>query len=721
MEGRRYYVKIIRFICGFLCSFSFSLLTRQYTMNSVWRNGCQVFQSYHRCRDLREETNAKELVLVAVMTHMGTIATRAVGINRTWGQEIPGKLLFFVGQSENTTEVNLPLIVLPVADDVYPPQRKAMLMLKYVYENYAERFRWFIRADDDVFIRGDNLIRLLRSINSSDDILLGHPGTGKKEEIGKLGLDDKSNFCIGGTGIILSQSVLKKVYPYLDHCSRKTATVHEDSEVGRCLRKFVGVQCPWGYEANEFFHQEYGDGSIAYHGELDSIVFEKAVSLHPVKDMRYIYRLHVYYLSIKERQNQNRARTLREHLKYTKQLLDIFEKIIFHKASTFHCHRDHCGEFHDEDSKHNKDDMPGTWTLFHNSRSYTSRLVSTPVHFLQGSNEKGLQQVVKKAKLVIRENARTELYHDLYFGKYNAGYSMEHPIHGNLYEVQYLVRVKRYVDGRLQSVRIPKRAKLRESFGSLLSRLKKRKTESELIDIVLPLSGPFKSFERFMKNLEGTLRKPHEIGRMLIVFFRQVSSLKPKFKSLFDSYKKKFPGTKFVWLEVDGVFDSSVALQTAMKYFSNENNLLFLTEIDVFFDLDFLQRCRHNTEAGKIYFPVSFGAYGDINFNKKSLIYRENSGRWNLDDFSIFCAYSNDVMVLKEMHAGNVSFEEAALVEQFVTCRSHVFEIFRAPDPGLFRSMTSPHCQGKQNTICHSSKEELFDYMFKKNYLIDYL
>lgn len=242
------YTQICRFICGFSCGFFCSLLIRQLTLEPLERDGCQLLKPYFRYQNLSKETNAKELVLVAIMTHMGTVRTRAVGIKETWGREIPGKLLFFVGQSTNKTDVDLPLITLLVADDIYPPQRKSMFMLKYVHEHYAEHFRWFIRADDDVYIRGDNLARLLQSVDSSDDVLLGHQGTGTKNEEGKLGLNKNTNFCIGGTGIIMSQSVLKKVYPHLDRCLSETVTDHEDSEVGRCLRRFVGVQCPWGYE-----------------------------------------------------------------------------------------------------------------------------------------------------------------------------------------------------------------------------------------------------------------------------------------------------------------------------------------------------------------------------------------------------------------------------------------------------------------------------------------
>lgn len=241
----------VRLFVGFFLGFSFSVFTlKQFALQSIWRNRCHHPSQFVRYENLSLETNAKSLVLVSVMTHFGTIKTRAVAIHKTWARDIPGKVIFFVGNSDNKTEVDIPLVVLPVADDVYPPQEKAMLMLKYVYEHYVDCFRWFIRADDDVYINSDNLGALLISISSRDDVLLGHPGIGTTEEKGKLGLEEQSNFCIGGTGIVMSRSVLKKVYPHLDHCIKHTATAHEDSEVGRCIKKFVGVQCPWGYEVS---------------------------------------------------------------------------------------------------------------------------------------------------------------------------------------------------------------------------------------------------------------------------------------------------------------------------------------------------------------------------------------------------------------------------------------------------------------------------------------
>lgn len=236
---------------GIVCGFSFSnFIYKMSELQPKWRNDCRHPSQFVRYQNLSRETNAKRLVLVSVMTHYGTINTRAVAINKTWGRDIPGKVIFFVGNTGNKTEVDLPLVILPVADDVYPPQKKAMLMLEYVYEHYRDSFRWFIRADDDVYINSVNLQALLISISGSNDVLLGHPGIGTTEEKGKLGLEEESNFCIGGTGIVMSSSVLKKIHRHLDYCIKNTATAHEDSEVGRCIKKFVGVQCPWGYEVS---------------------------------------------------------------------------------------------------------------------------------------------------------------------------------------------------------------------------------------------------------------------------------------------------------------------------------------------------------------------------------------------------------------------------------------------------------------------------------------
>lgn len=122
------------------------------------------------------------------------------------------------------------------------------MMLKYMHDHYLDKYEWFMRADDDVYIKGDKLENFLRSLNSSQPLFLGQTGLGTTEEMGKLALEPGENFCMGGPGVIMSREVLRRMVPHIGECLREMYTTHEDVEVGRCVRRFAGVQCVWSYE-----------------------------------------------------------------------------------------------------------------------------------------------------------------------------------------------------------------------------------------------------------------------------------------------------------------------------------------------------------------------------------------------------------------------------------------------------------------------------------------
>ena len=123
------------------------------------------------------ETKNRQLLLVGVMTADKYIGTRAKAVYETWGSRVPGKLLFFTCDSQNTTD-ELPVVRLKGVDDSYPPQKKSFMMLKYMYENYGDKFEWFMRADDDVFVKTERLEIFLRNINSSQPRFIGQAGKG---------------------------------------------------------------------------------------------------------------------------------------------------------------------------------------------------------------------------------------------------------------------------------------------------------------------------------------------------------------------------------------------------------------------------------------------------------------------------------------------------------------------------------------------------------------
>jgi chondroitin sulfate synthase len=192
---------------------------------------------------------AHNLVFVGVMTAARYLDTRAKAVYDTWGRKVPGKVMFF--SSEDSYSEDVPLVALPGVDDTYPPQKKSFMMLKHMYDHYIDQYEWFLRADDDVYVRTDRLEELLRSVDSKKPWFIGQTGRGNTEEFGMLSLESDENFCMGGPGVIFSRETLKRMAPYVDECLANLYTTHEDVELGRCVRRFAGISCTWSYEASD--------------------------------------------------------------------------------------------------------------------------------------------------------------------------------------------------------------------------------------------------------------------------------------------------------------------------------------------------------------------------------------------------------------------------------------------------------------------------------------
>jgi len=200
--------------------------------------------------DERINSSTSNLLFVGVMTAQKYLDTRAKAVYETWGKELPGKIAFFSSESSTVPEncPDLPLVPLPRVDDTYPPQKKSFMMLEYMWSNFGDRFEWFLRADDDVYVRTDRLEKLLRSVDSRRAMYIGQAGRGNSEEFGLLSLEYDENFCMGGPGVVLSRETLARIVPHIKYCLRHLYTTHEDVELGRCVKKYAGIPCTWSYE-----------------------------------------------------------------------------------------------------------------------------------------------------------------------------------------------------------------------------------------------------------------------------------------------------------------------------------------------------------------------------------------------------------------------------------------------------------------------------------------
>ncbi|XP_069083396.1 chondroitin sulfate synthase 3 [Pleurodeles waltl] len=683
---------------------------------------------------------------VGVMTAQKYLDTRAVAAYRTWAPFIPGRVEFFSSQGSGdlTLSEPLPVISLPGVDDSYPPQKKSFMMIKYMHDHYLDKYEWFMRADDDVYIKGEKLEDFLRSLNSSKPLYLGQTGLGNIEELGKLGLEPGENFCMGGPGMIFSREVLRRMVPHIGECLREMYTTHEDVEVGRCVRRFGGTQCVWSYEMQQLFHENYEHHRKGYIQELHNSKIHTAITLHPNKRPAYQYRLHNYLLSRKI--SELRYRTIQLHR----------ESLAMSKLSNT--------EISKEDQQlgmmpsfnrfqpHARNEVI-EWELVTSKLIYSMSENQPPCQSLNSVMRASLDDTVMQVMEMINENSKSR-GRLIDFKEIQYGYRRVDPMHGVEYILDMLLMYKRH-KGRKVTVPVRRHAYLQQSFSrpffkeaeeldvqslvgsitgdsqslSFLSNSLKiltsfhvtkemRENGSKKIHLLVPLVGRYDIFLRFMENFEKVCLIPKQNVKLVIILFDSDNSLDSnKHIDLLQEYHNKYPKAEMTIVPMSGEFSRGLALEKASAQFDNDTLLLFC-DVDLIYTSDFLQRCRDNTVQGQqVYYPIVFSqydpkvAYGGNPPDDSNFIFTKKSGFWRDYGFGITCIYKSD---LDKVGGFDTSIQGWGLedVDLYTKVITSGLKPFRSQDTGLVHVFHPVQCDHnlnpKQYKMCSGSKASTF-------------
>ena len=212
-----------------------------------------------RYRYLSRELAPRKLLLIGVVTAQRYLDTRARGVFQTWAKDAIPDVYFYTGRSPDdastitATTTDLPVVSLADVDDnQYPPQRKVFGMLRHMFDHHIDAYDFFMRADDDVYVKVDRLRDLLEGVNPAQDVYMGSPGFGRESDQGRIRLGGQGDrYCMGGPGVIFSRSALRRMAPHLNEClSDVVVSYNEDVEVGRCTYSTLKVQCTWAWEVS---------------------------------------------------------------------------------------------------------------------------------------------------------------------------------------------------------------------------------------------------------------------------------------------------------------------------------------------------------------------------------------------------------------------------------------------------------------------------------------
>ena len=248
-----------------------------------------------------------------------------------------------------------------------------------------------------------------------------------------------------------------------------------------------------------------------------------------------------------------------------------------------------------------------------------------------------------------------------------------------------------------------KRLKLLRPFETIqkIGKAETIDTTNEIINIIIPLSGRIEKFRSFMDRLVDVgIRRDKRIFVTLVYFGKEG---RQEIKDYFLKLEKEehFEDYKVIFTSQD--FNRGAGLQKGVQSWHKGNVLMFFCDIDIFFEEDFLERCRLHTSPGsRIYYPIVFSQYNpDIVYGGRPppLDLRERmrilpeSGFWRDFGFGMTCQYKDDFLRVGgfDLSIKGWGGEDLALYKQYLNDRS--LTIVRAYDPALVHIYHGKNCR----------------------------
>ena len=187
-------------------------------------------------------------ILYGIFTCEKYLNTRCEWIKDTWLKNIDIEDNYFFIAHDNIGDK---IIGFNVKDDYKNLPYKFIEYIKYVGENFIDKYDWFHFSDDDCYIYPDRLKSLLKEYINEKFCISCRYGY-LKDVIGldliNVGMNYNSIYPGGGASFTLNRETLKKLNNYL--CETKDIFIHHNSDVsfGIWLNK-CGM--------NNYKHSEY--------------------------------------------------------------------------------------------------------------------------------------------------------------------------------------------------------------------------------------------------------------------------------------------------------------------------------------------------------------------------------------------------------------------------------------------------------------------------------
>ena len=238
-------------------------------------------------------------------------------------------------------------------------------------------------------------------------------------------------------------------------------------------------------------------------------------------------------------------------------------------------------------------------------------------------------------------------------------------------------------------------------FGPLIPAINTTvQTKETWINIILPLKGRLDSLEIFMKNFIDVCILIDKRIYLSIVYFGKegLNEVRNITKTVSRTHGYKFIRV----ISVNEEFSRGRGLQVGMENWKGKDILVFMCDVDIVFNSEFLERCRLNTEKQrKVYYPIVFSLFNPnlvyslenktIPSLRRQLVISKTSGFWRDFGYGMTCQYLSDFKAVQGFSEGIVGWggEDVFLYKKYV--RSSI-AVVRATDPGIFHLWHDKEC-----------------------------
>ena len=464
----------------------------------------------------------------------------------------------------------------------------------------------------------------------------------------------------------------------------------------------------------KLFLHDY-DGVKKYHlGELNTKTINDAITLHPVKDPAYMYRLHVHFNNERIQDLQQQGVKLQSVLRNMDRLLPT-NRLSLHKKRDFQDGRD----FHHQLAINSSE----KWEMFTSKSFFPDISLKAPVTKISGAWNIEANNTLEITKELISE----EIWKNQPLAKLkdqimNYGYRRFHPLYGVQHIVQVTVhsanKYRNKTTGETKTTYISQKRSFytQQLFANLRYTAEPLAGMPPYVHFIVPLEGRLETFRRFMKNFELVCLKVLQRVKLVVAYSSSVSSPR-EHKDIMKEYQEKYPEAELIWLDVAGNFSRGIALSLAANKL-DQTALLFLCDVDLIFNSEFIDRCRLNTALGKrVYFPIMFTQFDpELTYSNKTkpdshFTINKDAGMWRSFSYGPACIYHQDMDAVGGFNTSikGWGLEDVDLFEKLI---SHPeIEVFRAADPGVIHVYHKINCDPNlpviQYTQCEGSKASI--------------